>query len=420
MAELEPRIVVLTTLFPHAAQPTAGLFIRERMFRVAKLVPLTVVAPIPWFPFQGLVRKWKPHFRPKAPVMETQDGIEVWRPRFVSVPGAFKWLDGFFLAVGCLPTLLRLRRTFAFNVIDAHFAYPEGYAATLLGRWLRVPVCISLRGTEVPLARDPRRRHRMIQALKHATRIFSVSDSLKRHAASLGVASDKIAVVGNGVDTDKFHRLDKQAARQSLGLDLDTPVLVSVGALVERKGFHRVIECLPALRRRFPGLRYLVVGGAGPEGDWSARLRSSVIDLELHDCVVFLGTLAPEELSVPLSAADVFVLATRNEGWANVFLEAMACGLPVVTTDVGGNAEVVANANLGTVVPFGQADQLERAIADALVRDWDRDAIVAYAESNHWDRRVKTLAEAFAEIALLHAAASIADRGSPGKPLLRS
>ena len=420
MAEPEPRVVVLTTLFPHAGQPTAGLFIRERMFRVARLLPLTVVAPLPWFPFQAMLRRWKPHFRPPAPAMEMQQGIEVRRPRFLSVPGAFKWLDGWFMAVCCLPTLLRLKRDFGCNVVDSHFAYPEGYAATLLGRWLDMPVSITMRGTEVPLARDPGRRRRMIKALQNATRIFAVSDSLKRHAVSLGVAGDKILVVSNGVDTAKFHRLDRQAARQSLGLPLDAPVLVSVGALVERKGFHRVLECLPALRRRFPGLRYLVVGGAGPEGDWSARLSRSVIDLGLQDCVAFQGPLAPEDLKVPLSAADVFVLATRNEGWANVFLEAMACGLPVVATDVGGNAEVVANANLGTLVPFDDADRLAQAIADALVRDWDRDAIVAYAESNSWESRVRTLAEEFAAIAARHSAKDARRHGSPGKPLLRS
>jgi teichuronic acid biosynthesis glycosyltransferase TuaC len=420
MAELEPRVVVLTTLFPHAGQPTTGLFIRERMFRVARLLPLTVVAPVPWFPFQALLRRWKPHFRPPGPAVEVQEGIEVRRPRFLSVPGAFKWLDGWFMAVSCLPTLLRLKRGFGCNVVDAHFAYPEGYAATLLGRWLHMPVSITMRGTEVPLARNARRRRRMIKALQNATRIFAVSDSLKRHAVSLGVAGDKILVVSNGVDTAKFHRLDRQAARQRLGLPPDAPVLVSVGALVERKGFHRVLECLPALRRRFLGLRYLVVGGAGPEGDWSARLARSVIDLGLQDCVVFLGTLAPEELKVPLSAADIFVLATRNEGWANVLLEAMACGLPVVATDVGGNAEVVANANLGTLVPFDDADRLTQAIADALVRHWDRDAIVAYAESNSWERRVRTLAGEFAAIAARHSATDARRRGSPDKPLLRS
>jgi teichuronic acid biosynthesis glycosyltransferase TuaC len=331
-----------------------------------------------------------------------------------------KWLDGFFLALGCLPTFLRLKRTFAFNVIDAHFAYPEGYAAMLLGKWLRVPVTITLRGTEVPLSHDPPRRRRIIAALQHATRIFSVSASLKRHAIRLGAAADKIAVVGNGVDMGKFHRLDKVAARQQLGVPLEAPVLVSVGALVERKGFHRVFACLPELRRSFPGLRYLVVGGPGPEGDWSAQLRGQVVDLGLQECVTFLGTLPPENLSVPLSAADVFVLATGNEGWANVFLEAMACGLPVVTTDVGGNAEVVSNATLGIVVPFGHADQLTRAIAESLGRKWDRDAIVAHAEHNDWDGRVTTLVEEFSAIVARYAVDGVPERGPPPKPSLRS
>lgn len=418
MAKPEPRIVVLTTLFPHAGQPTAGLFIRERMFRVARVLPVTVVAPAAWFPFQGFLRRWKPHFRPHVNATETQEGIEVRRPRFLSVPGAFKWLDGFFLALCCLPTMLRLKRSFGFTMIDAHFAYPEGYAATLLGRWLHVPVSITLRGTEVPLARDPRRRRRIIAALQNATRVFSVSESLKRHAIALGASGDTIMVVGNGVDMDKFHRLDRKVARQQLRLPVDAPVLVSVGALVERKGFHRVIECLPTLRKRLPGLRYLVVGGSGPEGDWGARLRRDVIDLGLQECVVFLGILAPEDLHVPLSAADVFVLATRNEGWANVFLEAMACGLPVVTTDVGGNAEVVADEKLGILVPFGDPDRLAKALTDALTRKWDREAIVAYAENNSWDHRVTTLAEEFVAIVSGRAGASAPEPAASRAPSL--
>jgi glycosyltransferase involved in cell wall biosynthesis len=410
MPRPEPRLVVFTTLFPHPGQPGAGLFIRERMFRVAKVLPVTVVAPVPWFPLQGLLRRWKPGFRPVAPTIEIQQGIEVRHPRFFSVPGAFKWLDGLFMALGCLPTMLRLKRSFAFNVIDAHFAYPDGYAATLLGRWLRVPATITLRGTEVPLARDPRRRRRLVRALGRARRVFSVSDSLQRHAASLGVPRDKIVVVGNGVDTAVFHRVERRAARAALHLPVDAPVLISVGALVERKGLHRVMECLPALRRRFPGLRYLVVGAAGPEGDWSAILRQRVVALGLQDCVTFLGALAPKELKVPLSAADVFVLATRNEGWANVFLEAMACGLPVVTTAVGGNAEVVAHAGLGILVPFGEPDELARAMSEALGRDWDRDAIVAHAEASTWDQRVAALTEEFAGIVAREAGADMPDR----------
>ena len=398
MTKPTPRIVVFTTLFPNAGQPAVGLFIRERMFRVAKVLPLTVVAPVPWFPFQGLLRRWRPHFRPEAPRHEVQDGIEVRHPRFLSVPGAFKWLDGILMALSCLPTMLRLKRSFGFNVIDAHFAYPDGDAGTLLGRWLRVPVTITLRGTEVPLARDPLRRRRMIKALARASRVFSVSESLKRHAESLGATSERTLVVGNGVDLAKFQRLPQQVARRRLSLTDGVPVLVSVGALVERKGFHRVMECLPALRQQFPGLRYLVVGGASPEGDWSTVLRTRAAKLGLQDCVMFLGSVAPDELKVALSAADVFVLATRNEGWANVFLEAMACGLPVVTTDVGGNSEVVADAKLGILVPFDEQEKLAEAISEGLRRSWDRDFIVRYAEANSWDHRVKVLAAEFVDI----------------------
>jgi teichuronic acid biosynthesis glycosyltransferase TuaC len=287
---------------------------------------------------------------------------------------------------------------------------PDGYAATLLGRWLRVPVTITLRGTEVPHARDPRRRRRLVKALARARRVFSVSDSLKQHVVSLGAARDKIVVIGNGIDTAVFHRVERQAARGELHLPADAPVLVSVGALVERKGFHRVMECLPALRRRFPGLRYLVVGGASPEGDWSAVLRQRVMELGLQDCVMFLGMLAPKDLKVPLSAADVFVLATQNEGWANVFLEAMACGLPVVTTSVGGNAEVVAHPGLGILVPFGDPDELARAISEALLLDWDRASIVAHAEANDWDQRVAVLADEFAGILAREAGVKMPDR----------
>lgn len=398
MTKPAPRIVVFTTLFPNSGQPAAGLFIRERMFRVAKILPLTVVAPVPWFPFQGLVRRWRPHFRPDAPRLEVQDGIEVRHPRFLSVPGAFKWLDGILMALGSLPTMLRLKRAFGFNLIDAHFAYPDGDAATLLGKWLRVPVTVTLRGTELPLARDPLRRRRMIKALRRASRIFAVSASLKRHAESLGVAGERILVVGNGVDMAKFHRLPRQAARGRLGLPDGAPVLVSVGALVERKGFHRVMECLPALRQRFPGLRYLVVGGASPEGDWGAVLRRRAAELGLQDCVMFLGSVAPDELRVALSAANVFVLATRNEGWANVFLEAMACGLPVVTTNVGGNAEVICRPELGSVVPFSDRPALCEALESALAGTWDRDVIVDYARANSWDHRVTVLTAEFADI----------------------
>jgi teichuronic acid biosynthesis glycosyltransferase TuaC len=390
-----PNVLVIASLFPSANRPVAGLFIRERMFRVAARMPLAVISPQPWFPFQGLIRRLKPNYRPPQPNHETQQGIDVWFPRFLSLPGVARWLDGFFMALSCLLLVRRLRRERGINLLDSHFAYPEGYAATLLGRWLNLPVIITLRGTEVPLARDPARRKRMLRAIHDASRVFAVADSLKRHVVSLGADPGKIRVVGNGVDCQKFFPIDRAAAREQLGLPRDAKVLVSVGGLVERKGFHRVIELLPDLLARFPDLHYLVVGGACPEGDLTQFLKDMVARLGLGERVHFLGAIAPEALHKPLSASDVFVLSTANEGWANVFLEAMGCGLPVVTTDVGGNAEVVCDESLGSITPFGDANALQSAIAAALAREWNSERIIEYARENSWDTRVEILDQEF-------------------------
>ncbi len=193
-----------------------------------------------------------------------------------------------------------------------------------------------------------------------------MSAALRTLAIEQGADPSRVQVIGNGVDLAKFTPVPRLDARRQLGLPEDAEVLVSVGTLVERKGFHRVIECLPELLATHPALHFVIVGGAGPEGDMSAKLKELVRTLRLDDRVHFLGPLPNDRLNVPLSAADVFVLATSYEGWANVFLEAMACGLPVVTTDVGGNAQVVNDRSLGRIVPFGDNRQSAEAIDEAL------------------------------------------------------
>jgi len=390
-------LVVFSALFPSAARPGAGLFIRERMFRVAQHRPLAVISPQPWFPGQALIRLLRPGYRPQAPALEIQQGIRVYHPRFLSVPGVLRQLDGWSMALASFGLMRKLKCQGA-RLIDAHFAYPDGEAATRLGRWLGLPATITLRGTEVPHSRNPALRPRLARALKDAARVFSVSASLRRLAIELGATAEKTEVVGNGVDIKRFHPIDRTAARQKYGLLMNAKVLVSVGALVERKGMHRVIDVMPALIKRPPDLHYLIVGGGSPEGDNRAELTAQVARLGLAERVHFLGALPPDELKWALSASDVFVLATHNEGWANVFLEAMACGLPVVTFDVGGNAEVVCRNELGTIVPFGDSTALQQALDAALNKEWDRSAILDYARANQWDRRVAQLLRAYEPI----------------------
>ncbi|MEW5770626.1 MAG: glycosyltransferase [Pseudomonadota bacterium] len=392
-----PRLLVFSSLFPSPADPNAGVFIRERMFRVAQHLPIVVVSPKAWSPFDWLIRLRRPRFRPVAPRVETQQGIAVHAPRFLSLPGVLKHWDSTFMALGSYLTVRRLKREFGFTHIDAHFGYPDGHAAGLLARWFGVPLTVTLRGSERTYAETPAFRQRIAAGLRQARKVIGVSDSLRRLAVTLGVPEEKTVAIGNAVDCQRFQPVDRAEARRRLDLDDDDPVMISVGWLIERKGFHRVIEVMPELVRRHPGLRYLIVGGATGADNMEAQLRRQVAELGLEEHVRFLGPMKPDELKWPLSAADLFVLATRREGWANVFLEAMACGLPVVTTDVDGNPEVVCRQELGETVPFGDGPALLQAIDRGLGNAWDRGAIRAHAEANSWDQRVAKLCEVFSE-----------------------
>ena len=407
---MSARLLVLSSLFPTPSEPGAGPFVRERMFRVARRRPITVVTPRPWFPGQGLIRRWHPDWRIPAPRRWTDEGVEVLAPRFPSPPGVGRRFDGASMARAVAP-LVRERLARGENlIVDAHFGFPEGEAAWRMKCRFGVPAIVTLRGTEVRHAADPVLGPRLARALQGLDHVIAVSESLRQVALDLGVPPERTTVVGNGVDTQRFRPLDRREARRRLGLGKRDRVLITVGGLVERKGFHRVMEVMPALSREFPDLRYLVVGGPCREGDWSERLRSLAGELGIADRVHFTGPLPPDELSGPLSAADLFVLATRNEGWANVILESMACGTPVLATDVGGNREVVADESVGATVPFGDARALRAAIAEGLRRTWDRDAIRAYAEANDWEERIGRLEEIYGVVQL--ARMDVAQRGA--------
>lgn len=390
----QPAVVVLSSLFPSPAEPLAGIFIRERMFRVARELPLCVVSPQPWFPGQAVVRTLRPGYRPGRPVFEEQQGIEIHRPRAFCPPGIGRRWDSRAMARAALPMLRRLRGAGRCDLIDAHFAWPDGHAAALLARELGVPYTITLRGTEPRHLAEPALRPRVVDALRGARRVFAVCAALGEVGMAAGVPESRVTVVANGVDCATFKPLPRALAKIRLGLPLESRVLCSVGGLVPRKGFQRVIRLLPRLLVRFPTLHYLVVGGAGPEGDWRARLVAEAVALGVDSRVRFMGPLPPRELRLPLSAADALVLPSSNEGWANVLLEAMACGTPVVASDVGGTREVVSSPALGFVFPVADDDALMERLVATLERPWDRAALVRHARGQSWDGRVAQLVSA--------------------------
>jgi glycosyltransferase involved in cell wall biosynthesis len=398
------RVLVLSSVFPNSKQPTLGVFVRERMKRVAKECDVVVVAPLPWFPGTSFLRR---QWTGIAPV-EDQDGLRVLHPRFLSVPGILKWLDGILYAVSLVPFLWRLRKRFPFDLIDAHFAYPDGVAAVLLGRVFRRPVVITLRGSIVRLSGYPLHRPQLGFALRRATKIISVSRSLKDVALSLGtVAPEKIRVVPNGVDVTRFRPGDRAEARRRLKLPLDRTVLLSVGGLNEGKGQHRIVRLLPGLLKRHPDLLYVIVGSERPIDTTRPLLNRLIAEHGLRDHVLIAGECRHEDVPVWLAAADVFCLATRSEGWANVLLEAVACARPVVATRVGGNAEVIPDDALGILVPADSDAALERGILEALERTWDEAALVGHARSHSWESTARAVLDEFRRIVVT------ADTGMP-------
>ncbi len=383
------RALVLSTVFPNTHRPTYGVFVRERVRHVAARCEVQVVAPIPWFPLQ----QWLPgrdHACPLA--VEEQYGFPVYHPRVFSIPGVAKSLDGIFYFLSLLHFLSRLRRRFPFEVIDAQFAYPDGFGAALLGRALRCPVVITLRGYEVDVTGYALRRPQLRFALSRV-RVIAVSESLRRLAGELGVSQAR--VIPNGVDSSLFHPRDKSAARVRLGLPQDRTILLSVGAFVEGKGHERVLDVLAQIVTRRPDLLYVAVGNDGGRDSRLAAIRQRVQAQGLEERVRLEVARPHEEVPFWTAAADLFCLATRREGWSNAVTEALACGLPVVTTRVGGNPEIVRDGEDGFLVPFFDAGAFADAIVRGLEHGWDRAAITQRAAARSWDAAAAAVVEEF-------------------------
>ena len=377
------NVLVFTTVYPNEMQKNFGVFVHERMRHVAKLCNVRVLAPIPISTKARIARRES--YSRVAYGTETMDGIPVYRCPFFYIPGIFKFLDGYLLYLSSLKKIRRIRNEYAFEMIDAHFAYPDGFAAVLLGKKFKVPVTITLRGTIMRLAYYPIRKHLTRFALDSAERIFSVSSYLKDVASSLGIKESKFKVIPNGINLERFATLDKRECRELLGIGLERRVMVSVGALSERKGHHRIVEIIPEIKKEYPEILYIIVGGASVEGDMGKYIARQIKRTGIEENVLMVGEIPHERVGTYLYASDLFVLPTKAEGWANVFVEALACGLPVVTTDVCGNSEVITDGVNGMLFKIGEKNMMIKAILKAFSIDWNREAIAMKARERSWD-----------------------------------
>lgn len=396
------RILTYSTLFPNAAVPHHGIFVRNRLnhLRATGQVEAAVVAPVEWFPFKHAMFGEYAKFA-KAPSFERQDELAVYHPRFPVIPKVGMNLAPSLLASFSKSSIKRLlRQGFDFDLIDAHYFYPDGVAAAKLKKWLNKPLVITARGTDINLIPKYKKpRQKILQAAQTADAIITVCAALKDAIVELGVDAEKVTVLRNGVDLHKFQLPhDRDALRTQL--NLDKPTLLSVGHLIERKGHHLVIEAMQQL----PDYQLLVAGSGVEE----KSLRDLVGQYGLLDRVTFLGALPQDELIQYYSAVDALILASSREGWANVLLESMACGTPVVATPVWGTPEVVANPVAGVLTEDRSAQAIARAVQRLFAAYPDRNKTREYAEQFNWDATSQGQLEIFQRVIQQHKSPSAA------------
>jgi len=284
-----------------------------------------------------------------------------------------------------LPYIIRLRDTFHFQLIDAHFGFPDGVAAYHLARKLQIPYTVTLRGNETMHGRSRLRLQQIQRALRGASRVIVVSSPLRAYAAQLGVDDNRIELIPNGVDAELFHQGNREHIQNDLGVDSSKFNLLSAGYLIERKGHHLLAKATSILRSRGVDAHLWIAGGPGREGDFSAAIRRAVADLGLQDFVHFLGALPPSRLAEWMQACDVFCLASNREGWPNVVNEALACGTPVVSVRVGGIPELIPSDTYGFISESADPAAIAELLLIARSRAWDRNSISEWGTSRSWD-----------------------------------
>jgi len=396
------RILLFSSLFPHSGEPTLGIFVENRLRKLLEYedIEATVIAPVPWFPFTGKV--FGAYGRAaRAKKKEIRHGISIYHPRYLVIPKFGMSLTPHFLFRAALKTIRKILATGNnFHVIDAHYLYPDGVAAARLGTLLHKPVIMTARGsdvTQIGLLKGPHKK--IVAALHSVSHTITVSESLKRSLIAMGGDAENITTLRNGVDLDFFHERNRLSVRKSWG---EKPTLLFAGWLIPRKRIDLVLE----VTYRIPELHTVIVG----DGPLRAEMARLACKLKIEGRVSFLGQVTPERMPEMYSAADVLLLPSDREGWANVLLESMACGTPVVTRAVGGAPDLVTSPAAGRLVDSEDAGDLASAVLALLKNRPGRAETRLFAERFDWHETSRGQKEIFGN--------AISDYASPDSYLM--
>lgn len=389
------RVLAITKIFPNAAEPLSAPFNRQQFAALSRLCELEVLATVPWFPGAGLLARWSSAGKvARLPARETIEGMEVRHPRTLFVPRLAHVTWGPLYAASLAPLYPRYRGKV--DVVLGSWAYPDGFAAVAFAEALGVPAVVKLHGSDINvIAQMPGPRRLLSWLLPRAARVVAVSAELGRKVAELGVPAERIALVGNGIDGEKFQVRPRAAAQARCKLPVGAPTIVYVGNLKEEKGVLELADAFLELRKEPAGraARLVMVGGGAMRGALEQKLAGC------GDAVVLAGPQPLEDVPHWMAAADCVALASWNEGTPNVLLEALACGRRVVATRVGGVPDVVTRPLQGELVAPRDVAALAAALGRALATPYDPAEVAASRTGATWEASAAALHRVLGEAA---------------------
>lgn len=379
------RVLVLTNLFPSPLEPHRSTFNEQQVLAMSRIVDVAeVVVPVDWRRMLAYRRSGR-----SAALAGTQRwrGLPVSYPTILYVPLVARWLNGPLMFLSLVAHWPRLRRL-GIDAIYATWAFPDGFAAVLLGALARVPVCVKVHGSDVEaLASGRLRRAFTLWGLKRAAHVVSVARYLKEALVRHGIGEDHVSVVYNGIDRERFRPRDRLECRRELGLDERRALVLYVGNLKADKGVLDLAAAAATFCRS--GEIDLAYAGDGPA---RPQLEAAIRAAGLGERARVLGKVAHGDVPKWIAASNLLCLPSHHEGVPNVILEATACGVPCVATAVGGIPEIVGEEN-GLLVPAHDVDALAGAVTRALARAWDPTRVASALRADVWPANAARVAE---------------------------
>ena len=350
--------------------PRHGIFVEERLRHLLAVggVQAQVIALRPALPLP----------RTNGIDIESRIGIKVEYRRVPTLPKLSNWIDPWLWAAAIESTVRQtIEHAGSGVILDAHFLYPDGVAAVILGERLGLPVVVTARGSDVNVKCDNAMMRRWMRwAAPRTSAVITVSQALAERLRERGIRPPVLEVIPNGVDLQKFRPLDREEGQRRFGVS--GRVLASVGHLVDDKGHQLALEALASLRDT-----QLLIAGTGPRRAHFERLAGR---LGVADRVHFAGLVPHEAMPWLYSAVDALVLASAREGMPNVVLESIACGTRVIATDVGGVGEVIGPIEAGVLMSSRSTGALLDALGGLEQAPCAREATRKYAERFGWER----------------------------------